>query len=101
MAAATKMRRSQSHQGRYARASGHRTQGLRRRRRPKPTGVQKVLRSMVPAGAAKKAAPNSKKGRAGGLAVLAAAAGMAFKNRDKLKRPDRGGDVAPPSTPAV
>ena len=70
--------------GRYARAAAHRGQGLRRRKPPEPTGIKKVLGSVLPGAAAKKAAPSSKKGKAGGLALAAAAAGMAFKNRGKL-----------------
>ena len=42
--------------------------------------------AVLPTTAAKKAAPSSKKGKAGGLALAAAAAGMAFKNRDKLNK---------------
>ena len=74
-------------QGRYARSAAHRGQGLRRRRPNEPKGMKKMLGavgSMLPGAAAKKAAPSSKKGKAGGLALAAAAAGMAFKNRDKL-----------------
>ena len=98
MASATRTRRPT---GRYARASTHRTQGLRRRRQPEPSGLKKMVGAMLPAAAAKKAAPSSKKGRAGGLAVLAAAAGVAFKNRDRLMRSDRKGSAAPPGTPTV
>jgi hypothetical protein len=80
--------------GRDARAATNRTQGLRRRRQPQPTGVRKLL-TRVPVRAAKQTAPSSKKGKAGGLALAAAAAGMAFKYRDKLARKGSG---APPST---
>jgi len=74
--------------GRYARAKATPRRstpkiGLRRRQ-PQPTGVKKVVQSVLPASAAKKATPNSKAGKAGGVALLAAAAGVAFKNRDKL-----------------
>jgi hypothetical protein len=58
---------------------------LRRRREPEPSGVMKLIGGLLPAAAARKAMPGSKKGAAGGF-VLAAAAGMAFKNRDKLAR---------------
>ena len=44
------------------------------------------MSTILPTAAAKKAAPSSKKGKAGGLALAAAAAGMAFKNRGKLSR---------------
>jgi hypothetical protein len=78
--------------GRYARTTStprrfSPAQGLRRRQ-PEPTGIKKVVGKVVPAGAVKKATPGSRKGKAGGLALVAAAAGMAFKNRDKLRRRD-------------
>ena len=60
--------------------------GLRRRRQPEPSGFKKLIGAVLPAATAKKAAPRSKKGKAGGFALAAAAAGMAFKNRDKLGR---------------
>ncbi len=90
--------------GRFARAGGAtRTQGLRRRRQPQPTGFKKILSAVVPSGAAKKATPSSKTGKAGGFALVAAAAGMAFKNRDKLSqmRHKDAGTVGttPPTTP--
>lgn len=100
MPTATRTGRRAPAQNRYARAAAHRGQGLRRRRAPKPTGIKKVLGSvgsMLPGAAAKKAAPSSKKGKAGGLALAAAAAGMAFKNRDKLgqlRHKDAGGTTA-------
>jgi hypothetical protein len=105
---------SRSGQGRYARASAHRSQGLRRRRKAQPTGIKKMLSAVMPTGSAKKAATGSKKGAAGGLALAAAAAGMAFKNRSKLSQlrtkdagtpPDTTSAVnnaaGPPSTPAI
>jgi hypothetical protein len=112
-------RRRAPTQSRYARAAAHRGQGLRRRKPPKPTGIKKVLGaagSVLPGAAAKKAAPSSKKGKAGGLALAAAAAGMAFKNRDKLgqlRHKDEGAPTGtttpesnhtatvPPATPTV
>ena len=57
---------------------------IRRRRQPEPTGLKKVMGSVLSADAAKKAAPSSRKGKAGGLALAAAAAGVAFKNRGKI-----------------
>jgi hypothetical protein len=88
--------------GRYARAAAYRGQGLRRRRPPEPTAVEKVLTAVLPAAAVKKAAPSSSKGRAGGLALAAAAAaGVAFKNREKLGRMRHKGDAAPPVAPLV
>jgi hypothetical protein len=71
-------------------------QGLRRRRQPAPSGVKKLVNA-VNAATARKAVPNSKKGRAGGLALVAAALGMAIKNRDRL--PGRRGKDA--RTPGV
>ena len=112
---------SSGSRGRYARSTAtprrsSPVQGLRRRRQPKPTGLKKVMNAVVPTGAggaAKKAAPSSKKGKAGGLALVAAAAGMAFKNRDKLGEMRRkDSDVTPaagsmensstpPATPSI
>jgi hypothetical protein len=100
-------RRGAPAQGRYARAAAHRGQGLRRRKPPEPTGIKKVLSAVLPGAAAKKAAPSSKKGKAGGLALAADAAGVAFKNRDKLaqlRHKDGGGNAAPTTpngTPAA
>jgi hypothetical protein len=90
------------------------TPGLRRRK-PQQSGLKKVMGSLMPTAAAKKAAPSSKKGKAGGLALAAAAAGMAFKNRDKLtqrlhrenQQPSEGtldasrNSTTPPAAPAV
>ena len=70
------------------------------------------MSALVPTTAAKKATPSSKKGKAGGLALVAAAAGMAFKNRGKIsemrgKQSDGGtpsgtsNASSPPTTPAV
>jgi hypothetical protein len=59
------------------------TQGLRRRQ-PEPSGLKKVMSGLLPAAAAKQAAPGSRKGKAGGLALVAAAAGLAFKNRGRI-----------------
>jgi hypothetical protein len=95
--------------------STNRSPALRRRRQQQPSGLKKVLGSVIPSGAAKKAAPSGKKGAAGGVAALAAAAaGLAYKNRDKLAQlrgkggKDTGSDVnrvdsvpGPPTTPAV
>jgi hypothetical protein len=91
MATRTKTSRASSAgQGRFARSTSaprksRPAQGLRRRRQPEPTGIKKVMGTVLPAGAAKKAAPSSRKGKAGGgVALAAAAAGMAFKNRDRI-----------------
>jgi hypothetical protein len=86
MPTATRPGRRAPAQNRYARAAAHRGQGLRRRKPPEKTGIKKVLSSVIPGAAAKKAAPSSKKGKAGGIALAAAAAGVAFKNRDKLSQ---------------
>jgi hypothetical protein len=112
-------RTSRTGQGRFARSTSTPrrsipTQGLRRRREPQRSGLQKAIGALLPAAAAKKATPSSKKGKAGGVALAAAAAGMAFKNRRKigdLRRKDSGAapttptsvDNAspPPATPAI
>jgi hypothetical protein len=86
-------------QGRYARSAAHRGQGLRRRKPPEPTGVKKVLAAIAPGRAAKQAAPSSKKGKAGGVALAATAvAGLAFKYRDKLRGAQHRSASAPPAT---
>ena len=64
-------------QGGFARSAST----LRRRREPEPSGLKKLAGGVRPAS---KDAPRSKKGKAGGFALAAAAAGMAFKNRGKL-----------------
>jgi hypothetical protein len=111
-------RPSSARSGRYARSTSsprrmRPTQGLRRRQ-PEPSGIKKVMGAVLPTAAAKKATPSSKKGKAGGFALIAAAAGMAFKNRGKigeLRRKQAGGTSpaptstdnasTPPATPAV
>jgi hypothetical protein len=110
MATQTKPRRASSApQRRFGRggAAPRRGPALRRRREPEPTGIKKLIGGLLPATAAKKATPNSKRGAAGGLALAAAAAGMAFKNRDRLAqlRHKRSGTpatenktTAPPAT---
>jgi hypothetical protein len=101
----TRGRRSQPN--RYGIAGGV----LQRRRTPPPSGLKGALAGlggMLPAAgkARGKATPSSKKGKAGGVALLTAAAGFAFSNRDKLgqlvKRSgsDESGQ-APVSTPPV
>ena len=103
---AARTRTATSRGGRFARSTAtprrtSPTQGLRRRRQPQPSGMKKVLGAMLPTGAAKKAAPSSKKGRAGGLALVAAAAGVMFKNREKLTEQlrHRNSGSAPDTTP--
>jgi hypothetical protein len=97
--------------GRTAPARSVPTPGLRRRK-PQESGLKKAMSTILPTTAAKKAAPSSKKGKAGGLALVAAAAGMAFKNRGKIsemrrKQSDGGtpsstsNASSPPATPAV
>jgi len=101
-------RSTSSSPGRFARGTSTPrrtapTQGLRRRRQPQQNMVQKVL-GALPTGAAKKAAPSSKKGAAGGLALVAAAAGMAFKNRGKLgqlRQKDQDTAINPMPVPPV
>jgi hypothetical protein len=60
------------------------TLGRVRRRPPQKKGFAKVVSGLLPTGAARKAAPSSRSGKFGGAAALAAAAGVAFRNRDKL-----------------
>ena len=92
--------------GRFPRS----TQALRRRREPEPTGLKKLTSAIQPGAAARKVTPSSKKGKAGGLALAAAAAGMLFKNRDKLSgmrqakaeaAPSTNNASPPPATPTV
>ncbi len=69
-----------------------------------PGGIGGMLARLAPARAASKATPSSKRGKAGGVAVLTAAAGMAFRNRDKLagmlqrRRSGAGPQETPPAT---
>ena len=65
-------------------------------------GIAGALGGLLPTGAASKATPSSKKGKAGGFAALAAAAGVAFRNREKLGGllNRKGGDQQSPSQPA-
>ena len=91
-------RTSSAGQGRFARNAVTRTQGLVRRKPPKPTGMKRVtgvITAALPTAAAKKATPSSKKSAAGSIALLAAAAGMAIKNRDKLSRMTHRGGTDP------
>jgi hypothetical protein len=106
MATQTKPRRAASApQGRFGRGGTAQRRGpaLRRRREPEPTGVKKLIGALFPAAAGKKATPNSKKSAAGGFALAAAAAGMLFKNRDKLAqhRHKRTGTPATDSKPTA
>lgn len=103
--------------GRFARSSGAPRRGappsrygmaggvLQRRRTPPPSGLKGALGgALSSAGAARgKATPSSRKGKAGGVALLTAAAGFAFSNRDKLTRmiKGRGGSQDQPATPAT
>jgi hypothetical protein len=77
---------------------------LRPKRRPQPSGLKKLVGGVLPTGGGKRAAKRSNAGALGGLgAALAAGAGLAFKNRDKLSRlRNRGRDSTPaPVEPAV
>ena len=76
-----------------------------RRKPPQKKGLASAITGMLPTGAASKATPNSKKGKAGGFAALAAAAGVAFRNREKLtamlkKRQGGGQGADAPGTSA-
>jgi hypothetical protein len=99
MGTGVRTRRAQSAPGRFTRSapSARRSAPARvtRRRPAKPSGVQKLLGSVLPGARGAQAAPSSKKGKAGGFALVAAAAGMAFKNRDKLARLRRSKDAPP------
>ena len=75
---------------------------LQRRKPQKQSGLKRVMGGVTGAlpGLAKKGSGSSSKGRtgkAGGLALLAGVAGLAFKNRDKVasmaRRDDAGNDV--------
>jgi hypothetical protein len=88
-------------------ASGY----LQRRRTPQSSGLKGALGGLgglLPsAGKSRgKATPSTKKGKAGGFALLTAAAGFAFSNRDKLtqmikQRGSQGSTPSPePATPA-
>ena len=57
---------------------------ITRRKAKQPTGIAGALARLLPTGAAAKATPGSKTGKAGGIAAMAAAAGVAYRNRDKL-----------------
>src|SRR3954469_9409108 len=104
---ATRGRRPQPN--RYGIAGGV----LQRRRTPPPSGLKGALAGLggvLPAAgkARGKATPSSKKGKAGGVALLTAAAGFAFSNRDKLgqliKRSgsaDQGGQPTVSTPPAT
>ena len=71
---------------------------VRPRRQPQKTGMAKLLERLPTASGGK--AAGSKKGKAGGFAALAAAAaGLAYRNRDKLgglMSRKRGDDPAAP-----
>jgi hypothetical protein len=72
------------------------------RNKPKQkSGIAGAITGLLPTGAASKATPSSKKGKAGGFAALAAAAGVAFKNRDKIggMLGRKGGDAQSSSQP--
>ena len=86
---------------------------LQRRQPKKQSGLQRALGGVTGAlpGMAKKRSSSSSKvgrtGKAGGFALLAGVAGLAFKNRDKvasMARRDKAGDdiqTAPATTPVA
>jgi hypothetical protein len=85
--------------------AGHARPLAVRRRKPQKSGTAQALETLTGLVAGKKAASGGAKGAkaAGGMAMLTAAAGLAFKNRDKLtamlKRdggPPQGDPSAPP-----
>ena|SRR5687767_2364544 len=53
-------------------------------RRPRQQQKSGLLGGLLSGGTASKSSSGSKSGKAGGLAALTAAAGFAFRNRDKL-----------------
>jgi hypothetical protein len=67
-----------------------------RRRRAEPSGIKKAMSAVLPTTMAKKATPSSKKGKAGGLALVAAGVGMVLKNRGKISEMRRK-DAGPPA----
>jgi hypothetical protein len=88
MTTPTRMRRTATTGGRFrsTAARSRRTVPvgrLRRRQAPKPSTMQRIM--------------GGKSGKAGGMALVAGAAGMLFKNRDKLMSRARGDRNAPPS----
>ena len=62
------------------------TTTVRRRSQPKPSGIQGLIGKAIPGLAAGKTAKKgaSSARKPAGMAMLAGAAGLAFKNRDKL-----------------
>jgi len=81
-----------------------------RRRPPQPTGVGKLMQGMTRSGAGRRKSRRAGRGggakRQAGAALLFSAAGLAFKNRDKLttmlgrkdKHPDPDTQPAPAPT---
>jgi hypothetical protein len=65
------------------------TSGRSFRRKPQQSNLEKAF-GMLSSGRSK-ATPSGKGGKAGAAAMLAAAAGLAFKNRGKLSR-RKGGE---------
>jgi hypothetical protein len=86
-AGATPMWRSSPRSARSTRSTAgaqSRRRRLRRRTQPQKNGIARTVTGLLPTPAASKATPSSRKGKVGGLVALAAAAGVAFRNRDKL-----------------
>jgi hypothetical protein len=94
-------------QARFTRgtAAPARRTSLRPRRRSQPSGLKKLVGGVLPTGGGKRAAKSSNKGALGGLgaALAAGAAGLAFKNRDKLSQLRNRGQNSTPAAvePAV
>jgi hypothetical protein len=79
----------------FARVTGRKAAG-------KKKGLAGTIAGLLPTGAAAKATPSSKKGKAGGFLALAAAAGVALRNREKLTAmAGRGRDGEPREEPAA
>ena len=84
----TRSRPSSQPQRRFNRSgtAARRRPTVPRRRAQKPSGLKGLVGGLLPAAAGKKTTPKgSNKGKLGGLgAVLAAGAGLAYKNREKI-----------------
>jgi hypothetical protein len=93
--------------GRRASAATSRRPSIVPRRTPQKTGMAKLVEgvsgALPGARARNKAGGGGGKGRTAGLAMLAGAAGLAFKNRDKLQGMLRrkGSDAGDTTVPVV
>jgi len=81
---------------------------LQRSRPPKQSGLKRALSGAagaIPGLSKSRPGSSGRGGKAGGLALLAGAAGLVFKNRDKVasmvRRDDSGHEEIQPATPVV